>query len=240
MNIDILKDKFNKDGYVIFDPEIPQSILDQAVKDTTNIITVPGYISADQVSQLDGGRVQDAYLVSESIKSIAIYPTILNTIEGIYNRKVLPFQTLNFYRGTQQAVHSDAVHFNSKPPGLMCGAWVALEDVTMENGPLVYYPGTQKEPDFLMETFGLRPTIEDYGEYEKRLQEWINTKELEPFYGTMKKGEVLLWATNILHGGSEIKDKSSTRLSQVTHCYMEGCQPWRPMGGHDFNPPYIT
>ena len=32
------------------------------------------------------------------------------------------------------------------PEGFMCGVWVALEDMDMENGPLVYYPGSHKLP----------------------------------------------------------------------------------------------
>ena len=32
------------------------------------------------------------------------------------------------------------------PEGFMCGVWVALEDMDMDNGPLVYYPGSHQLP----------------------------------------------------------------------------------------------
>ena len=36
--------------------------------------------------------------------------------------------------------------FSQTRPGCMCGVWVALEDMDMDNGPLVYYPGSHKLP----------------------------------------------------------------------------------------------
>ena len=30
----------------------------------------------------------------------------------------------------------------------MCGVWVALEDITEDNGPLHYYPGSHRLPDY--------------------------------------------------------------------------------------------
>ena len=37
--------------------------------------------------------------------------------------------------------------------------------------------------------------------------------------GTMKRGQALIWAANLLHGGDPIGDPQSTRYSQVTHHY---------------------
>ena len=66
----------------------------------------------------------------------------------LYDREVVPFQTLNFLRGTQQMAHSDTIHFSSLPAKFMAGVWIALEDVTHENGPLFYYPGSHKMPEY--------------------------------------------------------------------------------------------
>ena len=38
----------------------------------------------------------------------------------------------------------------------------------------------------------------------------------------IKKGQTFIWAASLLHGGSERKDTSLTRLSQVTHYWFEG------------------
>lgn len=232
-------EQFENRGYIILDTDLPTTTIDLAAADTIDIIE-NGKYSDINFGAVISNRCQDAWKVSPHIKNISLNEKILDVVSALYgNKKVKPFQTLNFIKGTQQPVHSDAVHFNSKPSGLMCGVWVALEDVTMDNGPLVYYPGTHKKPDFLMETFNLPRKVQYYPKYEYSLSKWIEEQQLVPEYGIMKKGQMLIWASNILHGGSPIKNQKSTRLSQVTHCYIEGAIPWRPFTGMTFQPQYI-
>ena len=38
-----------------------------------------------------------------------------------------------------------------------------------------------------------------------------------------KKGDLLLWHANLLHGGDSIKNDNLTRWSQVTHYFFEYC-----------------
>ena len=106
-------------------------------------------------------RIMDAWKISDNVKTIALNPKSSGILRELYGRKPLPFQTLNFPFGTQQAAHSDTIHFNSKPPGYMAGVWVALEDMDMDNGPLVYYPGSQKLPEVTMQDVGVEA---DYSE----------------------------------------------------------------------------
>jgi hypothetical protein len=47
----------------------------------------------------------------------------------------------------------------------------------------------------------------------------------------------VLWASNLLHGGSPQTDKKRTRHSQVTHYFFEGCRVFTPLhtqDGHNF------
>ena len=163
------------------------------------------------------------------MKALARSPSALALLEDLYGRRPLPFQTLNFLRGTQQAPHSDALHFSTIPEGFMCGVWVALEDIDMENGPLVYYPGTHKLPYVRPADFGVEAKWENYPSYEHYVADLIERQGLEPEYGTVKKGQAIIWAANLLHGGATQGDRSRTRLSQVTHYFFEGCRYYTPM-----------
>ena len=93
------------------------------------------------------------------------------------NNKVA--QTIDFLRGTQQAPHSDAIHFSTMPEGFMCGVWVALEDATSENGPLRYVPGSQRFSEIGLEALGLWGEADttklgaSYARYEQYLEERI-------------------------------------------------------------------
>jgi ectoine hydroxylase-related dioxygenase (phytanoyl-CoA dioxygenase family) len=115
------------------------------------------------------------------------------------------------------------------PSGFMAGAWIALEDVDRENGALVYYPGSHKLQEYNMQDLGYEAGRENYPDYEHFMENWAKTAGNEPYYGVMKKGQVLLWHANLLHGGSKHIDNSRTRHSQVTHYFFEGCKYYTPM-----------
>lgn len=130
---------FAREGYLVFDPEIPEEILEGAVSDAERQFPSRfGWLPIRRTAGLpDLGRFTDAWRRSENVRRIALAPVTLRVLRDLYRREPRPFQTLNFRFGTQQLAHSDAVHFNTEPRGLMCGVWVALEDVDMDNGPLV-------------------------------------------------------------------------------------------------------
>jgi ectoine hydroxylase-related dioxygenase (phytanoyl-CoA dioxygenase family) len=171
----------------------------------------------------------DAWRTNENVRALALAPRILRALEELYGRKPLPFQTLNFRVGTEQPAHSDTIHFNSVPPGFMGGVWVPLEDIDMDNGPLVYYPGSHKLPEVTMQDVGVEPDSGQYGDYERFIARLIEEQGLEPRYATINKGQALIWSANILHGGAPQHDKGRTRRSQVTHYYFEGCKYWTPL-----------
>jgi len=43
-----------------------------------------------------------------------------------------------------------------------------------------------------------------------------------------KKGTALVWAANLMHGGSPIRDPRRTRHTQVTHYFFDDCLWWSP------------
>ena len=174
-------------------------------------------------------RIMDAWKINERVKRLALAPDVLALLEQLYGCRPLPFQTLNFVRGTEQATHSDAIHFSSLPSRYMCGVWVALEDIDMDNGPLVYYPGSHRLPEVTMQDLGLHSDKDDYPEYERHVAAVIEREGLEARYGVLGKGQAILWASNLLHGGAPQADRSRSRHSQVTHVFFEGCRYYTPM-----------
>jgi ectoine hydroxylase-related dioxygenase (phytanoyl-CoA dioxygenase family) len=114
----------------------------------------------------------------------------------------------------------------------MCGVWVALEDIDMQNGPLVYYPGSHKLPVVTIETVAPGPGPEHYPLYEAHIEKLVKDRGLTPHHAVLKKGHCLVWASNLLHGGSVHRDKGRTRHSQVTHYYFEGCQYYQPLSSY--------
>jgi hypothetical protein len=228
---------YRKYGYVI----IEESIVDESLS---------GRIAQDVSAQLPSGenRLQDGWLKSPAIKSVATNPVVLSLLRLLYGREPIPFQTLNFLRGSEQRTHSDVIHFSSLPTGFMCGVWTALEDITINQGPLHYYPGSQDLPELDYYDLGISEehvypenphegepswdnprTLAKYKLYEDCVERLMAEHGFKREALTLKRGQSLVWSSNLFHGGNKILDPASTRRSQVTHFQFEGTIPWTPM-----------
>lgn len=185
-----------------------------------------------RVQEASVRRVQDAWLEDEDVRAIAANPTILTLLGKLYGRRAIPFQTLNFPVGTEQKLHSDSNHFSSLPERFMCGVWLAMEDVHPDAGPLTYAPGSHKWPIISNLMIGRRgrggQTHSAQAPFEQAWDALLGTHKVEGEVLLAKKGQALIWAANLLHGGSFQKDKQLTRWSQVTHYYFEDCIYYTP------------
>lgn len=181
----------------------------------------------------NGLRLQDAWRTDDDVRAIAVNARILKVLADVYGRKAWPFQTLNFPVGTQQHFHSDSVHFSSIPERFMCGVWVALEDVSENAGPLEYYPGSHKWPIVYNDQIGVRVTGTGQQHSQELYHEvWdalVEKSGIAPQFFSPQKGDALIWAANLLHGGSRQRDPNATRWSQVTHYFFENCCYITPM-----------
>lgn len=158
-------------------------------------------------------------------------PELLELLQFLMGKKVIPFQSLNFTVGSEQKAHSDLIHMTTEPPGYLIAAWYALEACTPENGPLVYYPGSHRLPfvsthdyDSGNGTFTLGK--DSNARYEEKIASLIKEKNLEAKTFLANPGDVLIWHSNLLHAGSPILGKASpgkeiTRKSMVCHYFTE-------------------
>lgn len=190
-------------------------------------------IAEQLVRDVDVDRVQDAWRDNELVRRIAVNPRVLEILAAMYGRRPIPFQTLNFNRGTEQTTHSDIVHFSSMPERFMCGVWVALEDIDEDNGPLRYYPGSHRWPTYGNENLGSLVAdlgyMDNYPAYERLWRALIEAHGAEERVLTGPRGTALIWAANLLHGGAPQRDRARSRHSQVTHYYFENCAYYTPL-----------
>lgn len=219
--------QFHLQGYIIIETGLNEKVINKTIEDVAPFLGDERQLT-DRVPYVDFNRIQDAWHISHNVYKVATNRTVLSILEQLYQHKPKPFQTLNFLRGTGQPVHSDSIHFNSEPFGLMCGVWTAFEDVGLDQGPLIYYAGSHKLAEMNYPDFGLEASASSYDQYLAKLQEIIAENNFEADYGVLKKGQALIWSANLLHGGSDLVNLESTRKSQVTHYYFEGAKPWRP------------
>jgi ectoine hydroxylase len=221
-----------------FDPST-QAELERWIDD--GFLILEGHLSSDQVDEVnaeiqrlfDEGivkyhalspRVMNAFEHSPAIDAVVEDPDLLRVLSFILGRQAVLFQTINFFSGSQQAAHSDSFHMTTEPPGYLAAIWVALEDVEPGAGPLFYYPGSHRFPYVMTEDLGERRPDEHTKEdsYSRRIAELVEERGIEPVEFYARKGDLLIWHANLLHGGRGIEREGSTRKSLVAHYFGDG------------------
>lgn len=214
--------QFSREGFLLLPQSVSHTLIDQTLQEIGG--EYPASVGESPT------RHQDLWKKYNTVRKLASQPQLLDVLRMLYDREPIPFQTLNFKFGTQQRAHSDTIHFSSVPARFMCGVWVALEDTTAENGPLFYYPRSHRQEEFNYFDIGIEAEGDyaEYPRYEDFIEEFMDAKGYERREIHMKKGDVLIWSSNLIHGGMPIKGGNVSRWSQVTHYYFEGCMYYSP------------
>lgn len=174
--------------------------------------------------QFKGNKLMFANKKSALIKRITRDAELLRLLHFLLDKEMVPFQTINFLKGSEQRAHSDSVHMTTYPLGYLIAAWIALEDIHPHSGPLFYYPGSHKLPYLLNNEWNTNSSLlllgkHDYTGYEDMVEELIHTRQLQKMELAAKKGDVLIWHANLIHGGAPVRNKALTRKSMVIHYY---------------------
>ncbi len=231
--------KFIEDGYIIIPNAIPKDLLDRAEEEFDRAYS--GGISellfgvtgiGHKVNWMPEvltkpAKALDVHWFSPVLRDLIFSPSVLDLLHVIFERRVLATQTLGFWRGSQQEAHQDSAYVNYSHPMQFAASWIALEDVAENSGELFYYAGSQKLPEYLyMDNY---KGVEEAGRlnpntnFDKPIREHVaglpvaaaaHGLQRERFLA--KRGDVLIWAADLAHGGSRISSEK-TRKSVVTH-----------------------
>jgi hypothetical protein len=189
------------------------------------------------------GRTLNPHFSVPEVDALLRDPGLVDVVAMLLGAQALPFQTIMGHKGSEQRPHSDAIHMTTYPLGYLAAAWIALEDITPESGPVVYYPGSHRLPYVFAEDVGI--SAEDFGargyvayheRYEPRIAALIGEAGLAPQYFTPRKGDVLVWHANMIHGGSPRAHPASSRRALVCHYFAGGCITYHDLAA---NPSYL-
>lgn len=218
----------HRDGFAILPVRVSEHLIDTAVAE------IRGKYSYDQVHYNLNNRIENAWKFSNGVRDIAGFTPVLRLLDQYFTSAPFAFQTLNFEKGSSQRLHSDDFHFSSSRPMEMVGAWVALESVHPDSGPLEVCVGSHKLPFLYPDDFGCAvgskaEPYKYYSQYEDHIALLQAQHHFERRAICLEKGQVLVWSSNLLHGGSKIVDPSRTRFSQVTHYFARGNRYFSPI-----------
>lgn len=211
---------FEKEGYLIL-----KNYLSSETADKINT-EIDELMEDGTIKFRYGGKLMFVIHHSEIIRNIGNDKNLLEFLSVLMDGQAKLFQSINFINGSQQKTHSDSIHMTTYPLGGLLGVWIALEDIDEKNGALHYIPGSHKLPYFLNSDYdnegdSMRIGKKSYKAYEEFLEEKVKELGLKKEVFRAKKGDLLIWHANILHGGEPHLDKSRTRKSLVYHYFDE-------------------
>jgi ectoine hydroxylase-related dioxygenase (phytanoyl-CoA dioxygenase family) len=197
-----------------------------------------GRVYANAAGTLDERKL-DPHLHVPAIRAMQVHPAVLAWTDLLFDRKTVPFQTIIGHAGSGQAAHSDSIHMTTYPLGYLVANWVAFEDIDPLSGPLEYYPGSHRLPYLLSAEVGIEQYefknkgYDVYRErYEPAIQEECEKAGFTKEIFLAKKGDVLFWHANLVHGGAPRIDPDKSRKALVCHYFAEGAVTYHDLSGN--------
>ncbi len=250
---DLLESWVDK-GYAIVDQLVPHDLIDEMVADLDRLFMgdelvegvgfndlvladghratithsdLMGFEREDRIAARDRSnwRVHGFYQHSGAADRIRNLPDLRRVASMILGVESRAHYSINFHNGSTQSLHEDSAVFHLGVPNLICGAWIACEDVRNGCGPLLYFPGSHRRAMF--ERFDGYPLTnlrtaspEVSAAYRAHVGRDADAYEPETFLA--RKGDVLFWHGMLIHGGEPIRHPDLTRRSYVVHFIPAG------------------
>lgn len=183
-------------------------------------------VANGQINHTEGSseRIHHAHRLPAG-RSIWLYPPVLEFLNSHFRDIPCACQTLTYIHGSEQGAHQDTIHLTPYPAGFMCGVWIALEDVQPDSGELFVYPGSHRTTRLRARNLGLEKVDQDYSSYavfDTEIKRLLREGGFERVEYRPKAGQILVWHENLIHGGSQRRNRDLTRLSIVSHYFAQG------------------
>jgi phytanoyl-CoA hydroxylase len=249
-----LSTKWIKDGYVVIDDCYSPEEIDRYAAEVDNAWYASSPVNGLLISDVNDGeevhvhmphdkllalplearqaakdrsnwRIGEFHLYNDAAAKIFKNQRMELLCSMLMDRLALPHFSLTFSKGSRQALHQDSCVFHVWPKNALIGVWIALEDIKIESGPLVYCPGSQSEPMYgefsnYPQTQRRTAPKDQADRYDAYVSDIATKYPKEQFLA--KKGQTLLWHGMLIHGGSDFVAPGTTRKSFVIHYMPNG------------------
>jgi hypothetical protein len=224
-------------GYVIFRGAVDPSVVDEYLEFFEDAWSEPPagiYAhSGGEVLPLSPelrdrvAKVSDLHYYFPDAQRIVFPAPVLRFLSQVYERPPVVFQSMSMRKGSEESLHLDTGPLTLTEPMGLTAAWIALEDVSVGSGEFQFVPGSHRVPEVLNNGVS-KGHHGDMTAYHHVLQSTLAECEsrglaTQHFYA--RKGDVLIWHADLLHGGAKIANPRLTRKSLVCHYMPLGAMP---------------
>ena len=232
---------WEKNGYLVLPRffnskriEKISDLIDQTWKDRANkpenFLVIDAFIGTEREQRVllkdapDEARnfpykLNDLFLEFQEVRDLILDKKLAKILHDLLEGDPMACNSLSFERGSQQPAHFDTFYMPPLVPNKMLATWIALEDCSLDAGPLIYYPGSHKLKPYCFSHGGLHAVREEMPQCQRYIQAELEKHDLRPQKFAARAGDVFIWHAQLLHGGSEINNLKLTRKSIVTHYF---------------------
>ncbi|HEX3378291.1 MAG TPA: phytanoyl-CoA dioxygenase family protein [Paraburkholderia sp.] len=164
-------------------------------------------------------KINDLYLDMANVRELALSERIAPVLEQLFGQSPALCNSLYFEKGSQQPAHVDSIYMTPTTPDHLIAIWVALEDAHVDAGQLEYFPGSHKIEPMIFSNGTRHFVPAEMPQWHAYIDAEVARNGFEKQVFPAKKGDVLIWHANLLHGGGPIADPSRTRKSLVFHYF---------------------
>lgn len=162
-------------------------------------------------------KLNDLFLESEEVRQMVLERRLARILSELLEGVPLVCNSLHFEFGSQQPDHIDSLYMGAPVKQYLAATWIALEDGSMESGPLRYYAGSHKIPAYRFSNGGTAAVSEEMPQFREYMACELARRGIRSELFVAKTGDVFIWHSQLYHGGEPIRNPAATRKSLVTH-----------------------
>ncbi|MBD2538907.1 phytanoyl-CoA dioxygenase family protein [Coleofasciculus sp. FACHB-SPT36] len=228
--MDTPKDYYETNGYYVFRNLIPESLINNILKEyNSNILSSNSPFFRQSTNKWETNTITPNGYSEESFRDVHDYPDYpgfteaakevfclqqvreaLTELTGSKEHNLM--QTMFFDMNTATPAHQDWYYLDSMPNGHLLAGWFALEDIHEEAGRFYVLPTSHLVDFELTDDEKLSNRF-----YLEKLKEYINVHKSNIQAPALKKGDVLFWNSRTIHGSLETLNPQYSRKSLTAH-----------------------
>lgn len=205
--------QFEDDGYLVIEQAVSAGKIEQ-VRAHVNALRAGRITRPYYANPL--GPMFNAHLQEPLLMSLVCTPSIHRALGQLLGAAPGICQSMFFFSGSRTRPHQDEFYMVPRPAPLI-GCWIAVQDVTEQDGPLGAIAGSQRGPIVLAKDI--------QGQWWKDKKVWDSFFDKVALYTdhsriralTVKSGDVIFFHGRVIHCGMEPATPDRPRWSFVSH-----------------------
>jgi phytanoyl-CoA hydroxylase len=226
-----IRQYYQENGYVVIRGLLPEELCDRARKHFLNEVkSYTGYIYRQASARPEkhiftpGGHMLNAIMNVQDLNQrtfplfrqvsleVLTHSQLLKGATAILQHEAIMAQSMYFEGNPATWAHLDSDYLDSSQAGGMVGAWIALEDIHPQAGRFYIYPKSHQ-----IKVPNAQHIVLDRAKYEEVILQTIADQGLTCKVPALRKGDVLFWHGDTIHGSLPTTDSAFSRSSYTAH-----------------------